>query len=261
MIAACGEPKTPAVPTHHARPECPHGTFATELATLLPSLEPVRSVALIPIGNLDKKIEPGCVVPFRKEPDDRVIDVGRVVARTASRSEKGKAVLLGRGRLEIGRRAMRLSLQNDGGDETFSIVIAGSHVTLKEKGKKSFDADVALDSDSELPLPLDALVAAIDDCGSDERLGRTEDGNVVEARRGPLALWRARWTDEHRTAVIDTSYGCSKDDARLLWRTAIGDILPMLAVASARSDRVLVIMRHGQSKTEDVTDYGFSGMR
>ncbi len=257
---ACTEAKAPVVPTHKAKPECPRGSFATELESLLPPVAPLQSVSLLPADGIDKKIEPGCVVPFRKDPDDRLLDVGRVIARTLSRTKKGKAVVLGRGRLEIGRRALRLTLQNDAGEESLSIEIAGAHVIMREGGKKLV-TDVSLSDDSELPLPLDALVAAVDDCGGDERLGRTEDGNVIEARRGELGLWRTRWMDDKQTAIVDTSVACTKADARLVWRTAVGDILPMLAVASARSDRVLVIVRHGQSHMTDTTDYGFDGMR
>lgn len=259
---ACTEAKAPTVPVRRAKPECPRGTFAAELDALLPAVAPLQSVALLPANGIDRKIEPGCVVPFRKDPDERLLDVGRVIVRTMSRSKKpsSKSVVVGRGRLEIGRRALRLSLHNDGGDESLSIQIEGSHVVMREGGKKLV-TDISLADDSALPLPLDALVAAVDDCGGDERLGRTEDGNVIEARRGELDLWRARWMDDKQTAIVDTSLACTKTDARLVWRTAVGDILPMLAVASARSDRVLVIVRHGQSHMTDTTDYGFDGMR
>jgi hypothetical protein len=104
-------------------------------------------------------------------------------------------------------------------------------------------------------------VASLDVCDRDQRLGRTEDGNVVEAVRGSMPLWRSRWVAENATAIVDTSMACSKDDARLVWRTAVGDLLPMLAVASVRSDRTLLVVRQGPSDTEDINDYGFSGMR
>lgn len=259
---ACGEQGLrPKVPSRIATPGCPKGSFAAEVERILPSVAPVGSVGLLPAADLDRKIEPGCVVPFRKEPDDRLIDVGRVVAKTNLIGVKGKPTLLGRGRLEVGRRALRLRLQNVAGDEVFSLKVDGPHVVLEEKGKPRFEADVSLDDDGKLPLPLDALVASLDVCDRDERLGRTEDGNVVEARRGSLPLWRSRWVGDHATAIVDTSVACSKDDARLLWRTAVGDLLPMLAVASVRSDRTLLIVRQGPSDTEDITDYGFDGMR
>jgi hypothetical protein len=257
---ACSEPKTPKVPDRQARAACPRGTFAAELDKLLPSLYPAQVVSLLPATGIDKKIEPGCVVPFRRDPDERLLDVGRVTTRTASRSKKGKDIVLGRGRLEIGRRALRLTVHNDAGDETLALTIDGAHIVMREAGKKLV-TDVSLADESELPLPLDALVAALDDCGGDERLGRTEDGNIIEARRGDLGLWRSRWMDANQTAVIDTSYACTKTDARLVWRTAVGDLLPMLAVASARSDRVLVIARQGQTGMLDTMDYGFEGMR
>lgn len=260
VCLACTEPKTPRVPVHRAKPACARGAFATELDTLLPSLYPASVVSLIPAAGIDKKIEPGCVVPFRRDPDERLLDVGRVTVRTATRSKKGKATVLGRGRLEIGRRALRLTVHNEAGDESLALTIDGAHVVMREAGKKLV-TDVSLSDESDLPLPLDALVAALDDCAADERLGRTEDGNIIEARRGELGLWRSRWMDANQTAVVDTSFACTKSDARLVWRTAVGDILPMLAVASVRSDRVMVIARQGQTGMLDTSDYGFDGMR
>lgn len=228
---------------------------------MLPSIDPLRVVSLVPATAIDKKIEPGCVVPFRREPDDRMIDVGRVVVRILARKHREKARIVGRGRLEIGRRKLRLHAQNDAGDESLAIEVDGHHVKLHEKGHGAFDSDVALDGVDPLPLPLDALVAALDDCATDERLGKTEDGNVIEARRGALPMWRSRWMDGAQTAVVDTSVVCTASDARLLWRTAVGEVLPMIAVASARSERVLVIVRQGASDSSDITDYGFAGMR
>ena len=257
-LAACTEPRTPSVAVKQVTPACPRGPFAAQLDALLPNLAVVAPVALLPMQSLDKKIEPGCVIGFRKEPDDRLLDVGRVVARTSSRTHKEKGKIVGRGRLELGRRMMRLRLHDVAGDESLVITIDGAHVTLKEKGSEPFDNDVYFDDTAPLPLPLDALVASLADCGSDERLGRTEDGNVIAAKRGSLALWRSRWIDATQAAIIDTSFACSDADARLMWRTAVGDVLPMLAVASARSDRVLVIVRQGASETEDMTDYGFA---
>jgi hypothetical protein len=261
-IAACTEAKSPTsnVAARTATPVCPKGAFATELEKMLPSLDR-RAVALIAPTSIDKKIEPGCVVPFRREPDDRLIDVGRVVVRTLARGGTGKARLIGRGRLEIGRRTMRLRAHNEAGDEALAITLDGNHVKLFEKGRAPFEGDISLNDDNTLPLPLDALVAALDDCGADERLGKTEDGNVIEAKRGTLPLWRSRWMDPGQTAIVDTSVVCTASDARLLWRTAVGEVLPMIALASSRSDRALVIVRQGASDTNDITDYGFDGMR
>jgi hypothetical protein len=262
LAAACSEARAPTkVPGRTATPSCPRGAFATELDALLPPLAPVRPIELFPVATLDRKIEPGCVVPFRREPDDRLLDVGRVVVKASSRTAKGKPVLLGRGRLEVGRRQLRLRLLNAGGDESLTLIIDGAHVSFREKGKKPFEADIASTDTSPLPLPFDALVAGLDKCDDDQRLGRTEDGNVIEARRGELGLWRSRWMDTHANAIVDTSFVCSGEDARLVWRTAVGDCLPMLAVASARSDRLLVIVRQGPSETEDIMDYGFDGAR
>lgn len=262
LASACGEQQLkPQVPGRIVTPGCPKGAFAAEVERILPSLEPVRPVGLLPASGLDPKIEPGCVVPFRKEPDDRLIDVGRVVAKTYAVGSKAKPVLLGRGRLEVGRRALRLRLQNVAGDEVFSLSVDGGHVVLDEKGKPRFEANVSLDDAEKLPLPLDALVASLDVCDRDQRLGRSEDGNVVEAVRGSMPLWRSRWVADGASAVVDTSMACGKDDAKLVWRTAVGDLLPMIAVASARSDRTLLIVRQGPTDTNDVVDYGFDGMR
>lgn len=255
---ACAPARAP-VPGRTAVPSCPRGSFASELERLLPPLEPVHPITLVPAEKLAKRIEPGCVVPFRSEPDERLLDVGRVVAKTMRRSDpNAKPTRIGRGRLRVGRRALQLELHDDGGDEVLALVVEGARVSLRERGAPSFERDVRLDEDDPLPLPLDALVAALDVCDGDLRLGRTPDGNVVEARRGPLSLWRSRWVDAHASAIVDTSVACGADDARLLWRTAVGDLLPMIAVASARSDRVLVIVRQGPTALDD--DVGFGAM-
>jgi hypothetical protein len=258
---ACTEARAPKANGREVMPACPAGPFATEVATLLPSLAPITKVALLPVKTLDRSIEPGCIVPFRKEPDDRLIDVGRVVGTTMMRGGRGKPTVIGRGRLEIGRRALHLRLANDAGDATLTIDLDGSHVKLAEKGQAPFEADVLLEGDEPLPLPVDALVAALDRCDDDARLGRTEDGNVIEARRGALALWRSRWIDREASAAVDTSFACAPSDARFVWRTASGDTLPMIALGSARSQRVLVIARQGGSNTEDITDPGYDGVR
>lgn len=258
---ACGKPRPAAVPTRSAKPACPRGSFAAEVERILPPVAPVQSVALVPPDGIDASIEPGCVVPFRREPDERMLDVGRVIAKTYAVGSKARPVVLGRGRLEVGRRAMRLRLHDDAGDEVLTLKLDGAHVVLTEKGKARFEADVSLEGDSELPLPLDALVAALDVCERDQRLGKSADGNVIEARRGTLSLWRSRWMEPNATAIVDTSMACSESDARLVWRSAVGELLPMLAVASARSPRSLLIVRQGPSDTEDVIDYGFDGMR
>ena len=218
-----------------ATPACPRGAFANELEGLLPSLAPVVPVELIPVTTLDRKIEPGCVVPFRKDPDERLLDVGRVVVKTASRTQKGKSMLLGRGRLEVGRRALRLRLMNVAGDESLALMVDGAHVSYRAKGEAPFEGDIAAGDESPLPLPFDALVAALDKCDDDQRLGRTEDGNVIEARRGELGLWRSRWMDANVNAIVDTSVACTKDDARLVWRTAVGDCLPRAFAPTACS--------------------------
>lgn len=254
--SACTEARAPQPQGRTAVPVCPHGAFAAELEAMLPPVAPVKPVTLVPAASIEANIEPGCVLPFRSDPDERVLDVGRVVVKTVRRGTPGsKPMRVGRGRLVVGRRVLRLHVANEAGDETLSIEIDGTHVRAKERKGAAFDSDVSLDDDSSLPLPFDALVAALDRCDADKRLGKTADGNVIEARRGELALWRSRWMDQAATSVIDTSVVCTAADARLLWRTAAGEMLPMIAVASARSDRVLTITRQGPSETEDVSPY------
>lgn len=257
LAFGCVEAKTPANEGRSAVPACPRGAFLAQMDQILPQLSPTQPVTLVPASTVRKKVEPGCVVPFRNEPDDRVLDVGRVVGKTMRKSQPGeKPVLLGRGRLQVGRRVLRLTLLDDAGTEMLDLAVDGSHVRLREKGQKPFEADVSPDDASSLPLPLDALVAAIDRCDDDQRLGKTADGNVIEARRGQMPIWRSRWIDSQTTSVIDTSIACDASDARMLWRTAAGEMLPSIAVASTRSERVLVIVRQKPSQTDDVDDFG-----
>jgi hypothetical protein len=162
-----------------------------------------------------------------------------------------KPLLVGRGRLQVGRRVLHVSLTNDAGDVMLDLVIERSHVRLKERGRPAFEADVSLEGTEPLPLPLDALVAAVDVCDGDQRLGRTPDGNVIEARRGEHPLWRSRWMDTAAASIIDTSVACDDNDARMLWRTAAGNLLPMIAVASVRSDRVFVLSRQGPAQVDE----------
>jgi hypothetical protein len=257
LAFGCVQAKEPKNEGRSAIPACPRGAFMAQMDQILPALSQTQPVMLVPASAVRKKVEPGCVVPFRNEPDDRVLDVGRVVGRTMRKSQPGeKPALIGRGRLQVGRRVLRLSLLDDAGTEMLDLAIDGAHVRLREKGQKPFEADVAQGDTSSLPLPLDALVAAIDRCDDDLRLGKTADGNVIEARRGQMPLWRWRWIDSQTTSVIDTSIACDAGDARMLWRTAAGDMLPSIAVASTRSERVLVIVRQKPSQTDDADDFG-----
>jgi hypothetical protein len=246
-LAACGGASRPKAPARVTTPACPAGPFAAEIERLLPSLSPPKPVALYPAEGLDPSLEPGCVVPFRKQPDERLLDVGLVVVQTHQIGSTSPPVVVGRGRLEVGRRALRLRATDPSGVEALALTIDGSHVVLDELGKNRFEADVSVDGAGPLPLPLDALVAGLDTCKADERLGRTEDGDVVQARRGSVPLWRTRWIANDASAIVDTSTGCSEADARLVWRSGFGDLLPMFAVASVRSERTLLLVRQAPS--------------
>ena len=241
-----------------AFPTCLRGTFAAELDDLIPPLSPVRPVTLFPVKSINRRIEPGCIVPFRDEPgQEALVDVGRVVVKSTKRNmPKPKGEQLGRGRLQIGRGQLRLTLLNDAGDEFWELRVEHRHVVFKRKGAAAFDEDIGLDDATPLPLPFDALVNALERCDDDERLGITEEGNVVEARRRSVPLWRSRWLQLDGNAAVDTSVMCGPNDARLAWRTSAGDVLPMLLVISARSDRTLLISRQPPSDTDDWTDPG-----
>ena len=260
--------RTPKVAGRIRTPACLRGTFAAELDKHLPPLSPVRPISLFDVAKLDQRLEPGCILPFHDKPGiDAETDVGRVVVRITRRSSKDnvketKPQLLGRGTMRVGRGRLHLEAKNDAGDVVLSLGVEGRTVQMKWKGAPEFGGEVALDQDDPLPLPLDALVAAVARCDDDERLGASEDGNVVEARRLGLSLWRARYLEKGGTFAIDTSVLCGENDARLAWRTAAGDTLAMLVVASARSDVTLLIERQTEAMTEDFTDPGMgSGIR
>lgn len=261
-------PRPPLGPGRKATPACLHGTFAAELDRHLPPLSPVRQVSLFDAAKLDPRLEPGCILPFHEKPGvDAEVDVGRVVVRVTRRSAKGnvketKPELLGRGTMRVGRGRLHLEARNDPGDVVLALEVDGRRVHMKWKGVPDYVGEIAIDADVPLPLPLDALVAAIDRCDADERLGASEDGNVVEARRLGLSLWRARYLETNGAFAIDTSVLCGENDARLAWRTAAGDTLAMLVLASVRSDVTLLIERQPASQTEDYTDPGMgSGIR
>lgn len=256
LLAAC-TPPAPKVPTRKATLACPRGAFATELDGLMPRLLPPQTFELVPVTTLDKTVEPGCIVPFRRDPDERLLDAGRIEVFVGVRTEPGKpGKRIGRGNLTLGRGALRLSVHDDAGDETMSLVVAGAHVALQLRGATPFDGDVRLEDEQPLPLPLDALVAALSPCDADERTGKTLDGNQIEARRGPFPLFRGRFLDTQATMAIDTSVLCGADDARLAWRTASGDTLPFLLLASARAPHTLLIRRQPASVVDPAVDPG-----
>ncbi len=260
LLGCSTAPAQGKVPSRKSTLSCPRGAFAAELDTLMPQLFAQKTVDLVPPAKIDTSIEPGCIVPFRREPDERFLDAGRVEVFTTSRTKPEKQPhRVGRGNLKLGRGSLELDVHNDGGDETLFVSLKGSHVVLRSKGDAPLDLDVNLESDTPLPLPLDALVASLDKCDADERTGKSVDGNQIEAKRGNFMLYRGRFLDTQATLAIDTSVMCGGGDARLAWRTASGDTLPFLLVASARSDRTMLIQRQPGSKTESGTDPGVIG--
>ena len=266
--SACSEPASPRAaggrkPTRSETPACASGTFAGELDALMPPLTERAPVALYPATSIDKTIEPGCVVPFHDKPGDEAIDVGAVIVTTTVRDDpRAKPIQIGRGRLQVGRAALHLTVQNDAGDEVLTIDVDGTHASLRRKGMPAFDAEIDLSAVDPLPLPLDALVASISRCDADERLLASVDGNVVSARRSGASLWRTRWLDGGSSMAVDTSVACGEGDARFAWRSVAGDALPMLSVASVRSKETLVVMKQGAAMTEDWADPGMgSGAR
>lgn len=261
LLVACvpAAPKS-KVPTRKADLACPRGAFAAELDALMPQLSAKQTFELVPATQLDTSVEPGCIVPFRREPDEKVLDAGRVEVFTGLRAAPNKAaVRIGRGKLSLGRATLRLSVHNDAGDETMFLTVDGSHVVMRLGADKPLDAEVRLDDDSPLPVPLDALVAALATCDADQRTGKTLDGNQIEAKRGAFSLYRGRFLDAQSTLAVDTSVLCGGDDARLAWRTASGDTLPFLLLASARSPRTLLIRRQAASVTDPAVDPGIVG--
>jgi hypothetical protein len=255
--------RKPGAPPRMLMPSCPRGVFMAELDLLMPPLGPV---ALTPIHALtpdatpiDRTIEPGCVLPFHDRPgDESELDAGRVLVRTTARATPtspihAKPKLLGRGTLRIGRGRLELHAYDDAGDEVLDLRVDGVAVDLKMKGAPAFAGDVDVNAVDPLPLPLDALVAAISTCEPDERLGASGDGNIVQAKRAGAPLWRARWLDDQGAFVVDTSMLCSEGDVRYAWRSAAGQTMPMMELASARSGVTLLIERQPPSFTEDVT--------
>ena len=242
-------------------PACVRGTFAGELDEHLPPLALPHVTALRDAPKLDRSIEPGCVLPFRKEPSESLLDAGRIVARVTGRTlgktaGRMRPLTLGHGTMRVGRGAMELRVHDHAGDDVLVIAVQGARVTVAGKGRQPFATDVDLAGDTPLPFPLDALVAALGTCDGDVRLGASDDGNTVEAQRGGMQLWRSRWMPLDGASAVDTSVLCDPNDARLAWRIAEGDTLPMLVVASKRSPLVLLIEKETPAWTEDATDPG-----
>jgi hypothetical protein len=233
-----------------ATPICKGGAFSTELARIMPPLANLEPVTLGEPGKIKKNVEPGCMVPFRDETADAKLRfIGRVDVELVSRNAK-EVTKVGHGGLYIGRGRMTLQVKNDAGDEQLLLAIDGRRVVLRRKGEKPVKTSVAIDGNSSLELPFDALVAAIEGCDADVRLGANEDLSVIEARRGAHHLWRTRWMDPDQPNAVDTSFLCREDDAMLAWRSQAGNLGWSLMVASARSPMVLIVKQQTRTETE-----------
>jgi hypothetical protein len=231
-------------------PGCFSGPFAREVEGLLPSMAPKVLVSMGEPSGLQAKLEPGCTPPFRDDvEDERVVDAGRVEAWTLSRRD-GRRRLLGRGNLKVGRATLDLDVHDEANETTLRIALRGRHVTVDGKSFAPFDGEVDPDEVAPLPLPIDALAVALERCDGDTRLSRSEDGNVVRARRGGRIVWRTRWIDGGASSIVDTSAMCDEQDARLVWRGAMGLAGPLIAVASVRSDVVLTLSRQAPAQTD-----------
>ncbi|MGZ3452832.1 MAG: hypothetical protein ACXVEF_24705 [Polyangiales bacterium] len=245
--ASCGKG---AQEPRSAAPLCKSGPFSTQLARVMPPLSTVTAVELGEPGKIKKNVEPGCMVPFRDESaDSKLRFVGRVDVELADRSGK-EVTKVGHGGLYIGRGRMTLTVKNDAGDEQFLLAVDGRRVVLRRKGEKPVKTSVAIGGTSPLELPFDALIAALEGCDADVRLGATEDVSVVEARRGANHLWRTRWMDPEQPNAVDTSFLCSEDDAILAWRSQAGNLGWSLVVVSVRSPLTLIVKQQTRSETE-----------
>jgi hypothetical protein len=249
-----GSPKPAFVAGPPSLPGCFAGPFAREVDGLLPPMSPKVLVRLGPVqsGNLglSKEIEPGCTPPFRDDPkDDSVLDAGRIEGWTLARSG-GKRTLVGRGSMKVARGQLELELHDDAAETTLSLSVRGHHVRVGGKQFAPFEDDIDPSEASPLALPLDALVQALARCDDDQRLLRSEDGNVIKARRADHTLWRTRWVDLNGTALVDTSSMCDDEDARIVWRSAMGDAGPLIAAASVRSPLVFTLSRQRAAMTD-----------
>ncbi|MFI5297095.1 MAG: hypothetical protein ACHREM_03275, partial [Polyangiales bacterium] len=130
------------------------------------------------------------------------------------------------------------------GKESLKLELDEHEVHYHGPRDTTFEGEVDLDSNDPLPLPFDALIAGLERCDDDVRVGMTTDGNLVEAKRGETPIWRSRWLDEGHTIAVDTSVACGPDDARFAWRSAVGFVVPMYAGASRRSRYTLVLARY-----------------
>ena len=245
--SACPAPKV----AHSAMPTCEEGPFAAELSRYLPRFSTAHEITLTKPESLKWRVEPGCMVPFRDEDaDEHVSDVGRVSVSTRARNGD-VTTPIGRGHLFIGRGGLYLPVRDDAGEDVMLLVIQGHEAMLRRKGQKTFHATLTVGPGDALPLPIDALIAALEGCKDDVRLGASEDADVIEARRGPFALWRTRWLDTANPSAVDTSTLCGEHDALLAWRSSAGDIGWSITVASARAPVVLAIAEQVRVETKE----------
>lgn len=250
-VAACTTP--PPKGAHEVKLGCPAGPVSAEIARVMPPMGVKGPVTLVPPEHLKKAIEPGCLVPFRDETaDEKQRGVGKVLVSTIARG--AAPVPLGRGRLFIGRGAMTLVVNDDSGDEALGLSIEDRRVVVRRKGHKLYRGSVALGPGKPLPLPVDALLAAIEGCATDTRLGTNEDVSIVEARRGGFPLLRTRWLDAENPAAVDTGLLCGDQDAWIGYRSTAGSIGWSLTVVSARSELGLKIEQVVRKETDAKDD-------
>ncbi len=250
-LVACTTP--PPKGAHDVRLACPAGPVSTEIARVMPPMGVKGSVTLVPPTHLKKAVEPGCLVPFRDEAaDEKQRGVGRVLVSTIARGAAPSP--LGRGRLFIGRGAMTLVVNDDAGDEALGLSIEDRRVVVRRKGHKLYRGSVAIGPGKPLPLPVDALLAAIEGCATDTRLGTNDDVSIVEARRGGFPLLRLRWLDGDNPAAVDTALLCGDQDALIGYRSTAGSIGWSLTVVSARSELGLKIEQVVRKETDAKDD-------
>jgi hypothetical protein len=250
ITAACGKGPMGA---HTAVPACKSGPFAAEVERAMPPLQTAGAVELHTPTSLRRLIEPGCIIPFRasneqeaEEIDNTVTEIGKVDVRLIPRdtlvgdfAKRDRPKPLGTGKLYIGRGGLQIEVKAKDGSVVFFLEIKGKHATYRTPGKAPFDADIDLAATNELPLPFDAMIASVDACHEDLRVGIDDAGNIIEAKRGTLDLWRTRSMNYEQTIAIDTSSACTATDVRFAWRSTAGTIAHGLTVMSARSAYVV----------------------
>ena len=266
---SCGKGPTDA---RSVVPACKTGPFAELLTLAMPPMTPALPITLRPPAKVRRLLEPGCIIPFRaqdvqeaEEIDSSVTEVGRVSVMLIQRETFGEHVAIipppvpvGTGKLYIGRGGMQLEVKAKDGKVVFYLEIKGKHVIYKAPGQPPIETDVDLAGTSPLPLPFDALVASVDACHDDQRVGIDEGGNTVEAKRGGLSLWRTRWLNSDHSSAVDTSTVCGDTDARFAWRSSAGDTTHDLIAASVRSP--VIVSMEIEGTEVDVRGTGTDGL-